>query len=100
MEGAKPGKKRPSDSGEIIPVPHGMGNPSPILAGTIPRIRTAKDAKKLLGRLISQFTKGTVQSDDAKTLAHLLSVFIQAHQAVDLEERLEQLETAAGKVAP
>ena len=74
-------------------------NPSPpILSGAIPRIRTARDAKKLLGRLIASFTRGEVHGDDAKTLAYLLSTFVQIGTAVEFEDRLEALEGKALKV--
>lgn len=90
-------RKQDTDRPEVIEAVADVVIPSPpafrpVLSGNIPRIRTAKDAKKILGRLISSFTRGEVASDDAKTLAYLLSTFVQIHAAVEIEERLEALE--------
>jgi len=89
-------RKQAIETAEAVTVVTDAGNPSPafrpVLPGTIPRIRTAKDAKKLLGRIISGFTRGEVASDDAKTLAYLLSTYVQIHGAMEYEQRLEALE--------
>lgn len=86
---------------EAVTVYDDTGNPSPpafrpVLPGKIPRIRTARDARKLFGRLISQFTKGEVASEDARTLCYLLTGYIQACATAEIEERLQALEKAKG----
>ena len=57
------------------------------------RLASLKDAKRLSSRLIRAFIRGEIHGTDAKTLSYLLSNFIQAAQASDLEQRLEDLET-------
>ena len=83
---------------EAVTVYADTGNPSPsfrpVLGGKVPRIRNAKDAKKLLGRLISAFTKGETNSEDARTLAYLVQVYVQACVPAEIEERLDQYEKA------
>lgn len=94
-------KKQDIENAEAIEVYTDAGNPSPsfrpVLTGNVPRIRTAKDARKLYGRLISQFTRGEVAGEDARTLAYLLSGFIQACAASEIEERVEALERSNAK---
>lgn len=55
-------------------------------------IRNSKDAKRLLSRVISSFVRKELDSNDAKTVAYLLSVFIQIEQQSDLLQRIELLE--------
>ena len=90
-------RKTKAESEQAIEVHTDTGNPSPpafrpVLPGAVPRIRTAKDARKLYGRLISQFTQGAVASEDARTLAYLLQGFIQSCTAAEIEERLDRIE--------
>jgi len=95
-------RKQATEQAEAVQVQTDAGNPSPpafrpVIAGNIPRIRTAKDAKKLYSRLISGFCKGEIAGDDAKTLAYLLSGFIQTCTAAEIEERIEALEKGSTK---
>jgi len=92
-------RKQDIEHTEAVAVYGDEENPSPafrpVLPGKIPRIRTAKDAKKLLGRLISSFARGEVANNDAKDLAYLLSVYVTTCTAADIEERIEALEKGA-----
>lgn len=89
-------RKRATEQAEAVEVYGDEENPSPpfrpVIPGTIPRIRTAKDARRLYGRLISGFTRGEIASDDARTLAYLLTGYIQTCTAAEIEERIEALE--------
>lgn len=93
-------RKPPAEVNQALEVHADTANPPlfrPVVSGPVPRIRTAKDAKKLYGRLISQFTQGEVASDDARTLAYLLSGFVQACAAADIENRIAALERSVVK---
>ena len=68
-----------------------------IVGGTIPPyakrpIRTAKDAKKMLGKLIHAFQQGQINQDGAKTLCYLLISFVQIIRDGEFEGRLTKLE--------
>ncbi len=56
------------------------------------RVKNLKDAKKLLSRLLVSFQREEVDSRQAKDLAYLISVFIQAVKDAELEERIKVLE--------
>ena len=88
--------KTPSEDAQAVGVYGGRGNPSPPafrpVLSAFPRIRTAKDARKAYGRIIAAFTRGEIAGDDAKTLAYLLSGYLQACTASEFEERIEALE--------
>jgi len=51
-----------------------------------------KDIRRLMSKLIIGFCRGTIKSEQAKTLTYLCSQFIVITQAVELEERLTNLE--------
>lgn len=61
------------------------------------RVRTLKDAKRLLSRLITQLQAGTIEGKNAKDLTYVLSVFVQVVKDSDIEERLTKLEEANGR---
>ena len=87
--------KRDTQNPEVVTVVTDGGNPPPfraVLSGNVKPPRNAKDAKKLYGRLISQFIKGEVANEDAKTLCYLLTGYIQACAASDFEERVDSME--------
>jgi hypothetical protein len=52
----------------------------------------AKDVRRAMSKLISQYCKGNVLNEDAKTLTHMFSTYIQILTATELEERLIKLE--------
>lgn len=61
-------------------------------------LRSPKNAKKLLGRLIASFVRGNVSNEEMRTLAYSLQTFVQICEKVDLDERLAKLErTVKGK---
>ena len=61
--------------------------------GTKPiRVTRARDARRLLSRIIISFQKGEISNQNSKDLAYLLSVFIQIHSATDIEDRIKKLE--------
>ena len=58
-------------------------------------IRNCKDARRLLSRIISDFRAGKILGADAKTMAYLLSVYVQITKDTELEERISRLEKSA-----
>jgi hypothetical protein len=61
------------------------------------RVRSLRDAKKLLARILVAFQRGEMGGRDAKDLAYLLSVWVQIAKDVELEERLVMLENHFGR---
>lgn len=59
------------------------------------RIKNTDDAKQLLSKLISEFCKGRIENQQAKTLCYLLSQYVAITKDSDFEKRLEALEEAA-----
>ena len=57
--------------------------------------RTAAQAKRLLSKLISGFIRGQVEGENARTLAYLISIFVQIIRDSDFEKRLQALEQGA-----
>lgn len=55
-------------------------------------IRTTKDAKRALGKLIRDFQQGLVQGTDAKTMCYLLISFCQMVKDHEIEERIAKIE--------
>ncbi len=64
------------------------------------RVRNLKDAKKLLGRLLVGFQRGEIQGEDARTLCHIISTYIQLVKDVELEARIAELEGRVKEVRP
>jgi hypothetical protein len=92
MEQEKKTRKCVNSKGKLVPISSDAGN-LPLISGRVPRIRNAKDAKKLLARIIGAFCRGDVLGQDAKDLCYMLSTFAQLHAVAELEARLETLET-------
>lgn len=59
-------------------------------------IRTIADARRALGKLITDFKAGSVSAPDARTMCYLLSTFVAVSKDTELEDRVRALETAAG----
>ncbi len=55
-----------------------------------------KDVKRAYSKLTQDFMKGKITNEDAKTLAYLLSGYIQIIKDCEFEERLLKLEKKAG----
>ena len=60
-------------------------------------VRDLRGAKRLLGRIILQLQKGEIEESKSKTLAYLLTVFIEICSASDFEKRIQKLEKEAGE---
>ncbi|MFH1528428.1 MAG: hypothetical protein ABIG69_17625 [Bacteroidota bacterium] len=56
------------------------------------RYLKAKDVRRAMSKLISEYCKGSIASEEAKTLTHMFSTYIQILSATSFEERLETLE--------
>ncbi len=56
------------------------------------RISNLRDARRLLGRLIYEFQKGTIVNQDAKDLCYLVISFCQVLKDCEFEERITNLE--------
>ena len=54
--------------------------------------RTLKDAKELLGSLISAFLKRQLDGNDARTLCYMITSFTVVCTQSDLEVRIKNLE--------
>jgi hypothetical protein len=72
------------------------------IAGSIPPfaqkpVRTAKDAKKMLGKLIHAFQFGHIDNMQARTLTYMLISFAQMVKDTEFEERLEAVEKQADR---
>lgn len=83
--------KNSSRSLQLIKTKEVSGDPSPVISGTL-KVRNLKQAKRAMSKLIESFVRGEVCSSDAKTLAYLVSTFIEVAQAADIEQRLSELE--------
>jgi hypothetical protein len=69
---------------------------TPSLAERPIRIRTLRDARRLMGRIIVAFQRGEIGGRDAKDLAYLISVYVQVAKNADLEDRIINLENKVG----
>ncbi len=58
----------------------------------IPKIKSAKQATKVLAMVAKDFTQGIITKEQAETTARVVSMFLKAHQTNELEERLCSLE--------
>lgn len=58
------------------------------------KVRTIKDAKRLMSKLITAFQEKTIDGRDAKDMAYLLTVFLQIVKDFELEKRVEEIEKA------
>jgi hypothetical protein len=58
------------------------------------RITKAKDAKRLLSRMIYQLQTGEIEGRQAKDMTYLLVAFIQIEKEIVLEDRVKQIEQA------
>ncbi|MBK8947183.1 MAG: hypothetical protein IPM32_18235 [Ignavibacteriae bacterium] len=52
----------------------------------------ARDIRRAMSKLISEFCKGNIQNEDAKTAVYLFSTYIQILTTTDFEERLKRIE--------
>ena len=55
-------------------------------------IKSIKDARRLLSRLITGLQQQTVSGDVVKTLVYVLQAYVQTARLTDVEERLDALE--------
>jgi hypothetical protein len=55
-------------------------------------IKTLKDARRLLSKLISEFRRGELTSPEARVLTYMLTSYVSIYNQSDLEERLQKLE--------
>ena len=56
------------------------------------KVRTIKDAKRLMSKLITGFQQGIIAGRDAKDMAYLLTVFLQIVKDFEIEKRIESIE--------
>ena len=64
----------------------------------LPRLRTAADCNLAVGRLIDCIVQGTVDREAAKILIEAIQARLKAIEVSELEDRLVELEKAAGSV--
>ena len=55
------------------------------------RVTSAKDARRLMSRLLLEYQKGTITSQTFKDLIYGLSNFINVFRAEELENELEKI---------
>jgi hypothetical protein len=66
----------------------------------LPKLGTAADCNIAIERLIGGIVEGTVDREAAKLLIDAIQARLRALEATDLEQRLAELESAAGSVDP
>jgi hypothetical protein len=76
----------------------GLGIPTPRLPGKPIRVQTARQARRLMSRLILEFQRGSVDNKSAKDLAYLIIAYLSSCKSDDLEERVEALEKGGSSV--
>jgi hypothetical protein len=54
-----------------------------------------KDVKRAYSRLIQEYCKGTLNGDEARTLAYLFSGYLMVIKETEFENRLTELEKKA-----
>lgn len=59
-------------------------------------VKSAKDARRMLSRLISEFRAGEIEGTNAKTLCYLLQTYVNIQKDTEIEERILALEKAKG----
>ncbi len=97
-EPAKQGEKQGANTPKVLSLRQG-GRNSPLSLKERPvRVRSLKDAKKLLARLLVGFQRGEIQGEDARTLCHIISTYIQLVKDLDLEARIVELEERVKEV--
>lgn len=77
---------RESDKAAILPY-----KPRPI------RVRSIKHAKRLLSRIITDFQRGEVSDQNAKTLCYLLISYVTITRDYDFEQRITKIENTMRK---
>lgn len=83
-------KQKQANALQVIDLKQTPG-PGPMF-NKIVRVRDARSARRLMGKIILEFQKKTINSEDAKTLSYLVSTFLQACTISDIEERIKFLE--------
>ena len=61
----------------------------------LPELRTIGDAQAALSLLIAGTARGAILSDEAMTLASIISSFVRTTELAQLESRLSALEKAS-----
>jgi hypothetical protein len=59
-------------------------------------VRTVRDAKKMLAKLIHGFQLKQIDGDDSKTMTYMIVSFVNICRDNDLEQRLRDLENKVG----
>lgn len=52
-----------------------------------------RDIKRAMSKLISEYCKGNILNEDAKTATYLFSTYLQILTNVEIEERLKKMES-------
>jgi hypothetical protein len=58
----------------------------------LPAIHTSADTLRALSSVLTAVADGVLSSEEAKDLAAVLDAFRSAHQAIELEQRIQKLE--------
>ena len=56
------------------------------------RVNSARDAQKLLSRMINERRRGDIGSEECRDVGYLVKIFLDAFDAGELEERITELE--------
>ena len=81
-----------TSTGANSPGSTGLGAPIPLLPGKPVDVRTAQQARRLMGKLIREFQKGVISGKDAKNLSYLVVVYLTACRQDEIEQRVKLLE--------
>jgi hypothetical protein len=60
------------------------------------RLRSARDARKLLGRLINEVRRDEIDAQKAARIGYLVGIFIKSVETDELEKRVVDLERKTG----
>ncbi len=56
------------------------------------RLKTAKDVRKCLSKLVNQVNRGETDLDKARTIGYLCKIILDGYKTIELEQRLEAIE--------
>lgn len=83
-------KQKSTKPVQVLNLPQTPG-PEPLF-NKIVRVRDARSARRLMGKIILEYQKRSITGEDAKTLCYLVSTYLQACTVSDIEERVKNLE--------
>jgi hypothetical protein len=59
-------------------------------------LRTARDARKLLGRLVNEVRRDEIDAQKASRIGYLIGIYLKSVETDELAQRLERIEKRLG----